>query len=172
MLNFKNAQKGQALIELIIFLPLMFMFYSMISGFANAINGSINQQKIARAYFYYRVQNNSTIPKPTRNDNNAYAHDSWKQFGMFFIGWRESFTGDSKPVAPCYKLTVPLQAASNDKCEERYTQTTTQFIRVMTVYGVCGATYSKINSDVVWVPDFPGADFSTLTNIGGCTIKP
>ena len=60
----RSHQKGQALIELIIFLPLMFMFYSMISGFANAINGSINQQKIARSYFYYRLQNNSTIPKP------------------------------------------------------------------------------------------------------------
>ena len=61
----KNNQTGQALIELIIFLPLMFMFYSMISGFANAINASINQQKVARAYFYYKVQNNSTIPKPS-----------------------------------------------------------------------------------------------------------
>lgn len=171
MLRNKNTQKGQALIELIIFLPLMFMFYSMISGFANAINGSINQQKIARAYFYYRVQNNSTIPKPSRDDNGAYAHESWKQFGMFFIGWRDYFI-DNKPVAPCYKLTVPLQAASSDKCEERYTTTTTQFIRVQTVYGVCGATYSKVNSDVVAVPDFPGGDFSTLTNVGGCTIKP
>ncbi len=164
-----KSQKGQALIELIIFLPLMFMFYAMISGFANSINASINQQKITRGYFYYRVQNNSTMPKPSLNDGNTYSHENWGTFGMFFIGYKDYFI-NSKPVAPCYKISVPLQAAGNDKCEEPYTQPTTQFIRVQTVYGICGATYNRNGQYVLPVPDFLGGDYATLTNAGGCLI--
>lgn len=165
----KSNQKGQALIELIIFLPLMFMFYSMISGFANAINGSINQQKITRAYFYYRIQNNSTIPKPS---GSTYA--SWKQFGMFFIGWKDYFESgedeSGRPVAPCYRLTVPLSANADDKCETKYTTPTSQFIRVQTVYGVCGATYERHDSVVQPVPDFSGGDFTNLITRSSCLI--
>jgi hypothetical protein len=167
MKGIKN-QKGQALIELIIFLPLMFMFYAMISGFANSINASINQQKITRAYFYYRVQNNSTMPKPNPT-GSGYSHQSWGTFGIFFIGWKDYFV-NSKPIAPCYKISVPLQASGTDKCEETYTQPTTQFIRVQTVYGICGATYQNTGQFVLPVPDYPGGDFSTLTNAGGCLI--
>jgi hypothetical protein len=161
----KNNQKGQALIELIIFLPLMFIFYSMISGFANAINGSINQQKIARSYFYYRVQNNSTIPKPDAEGTFA----NWQLFGMFFIGWKDYFE-NQKPVAPCYKLTVPLQANSSDKCETEYTTPSSLYIRVQTAYGVCGSTYQKSGNTAVPVPDFLGGSFQTLVDKGSCLI--
>ena len=162
----KNNQKGQALIELIIFLPIMFMFYSMISGFANAINGSINQQKIARAYFYYRVQNNSTIPKP--DDGNT--HQSWTKFGMFFIGWKDYFESQ-KPVAPCYRISVPMAASDTDKCEEKYTTNTSMYIRVQTVYGVCGATQMRIDNDVVQVPDSNTGDFTSVYDKASCTIQ-
>lgn len=164
----KNNQNGQALIELIIFLPLMFMFYSMISGFANAINGSINQQKVARSYFYYVVQNNPTIPKPSG------AWQGWNTFGMFYIGWKDKFTsGDGSegiPIAPCYKLSIPLAAANNDKCEEKYTTPSTQHIRVQTVYGVCGATYVRKDNYVLPIPDFTGGDFKTLISPQGCFL--
>lgn len=163
-----NNQKGQALIELIIFLPLMFMFYSMISGFANAINGSINQQKITRAYFYYQVQNNSTVPKPSGSWRD------WRSFGMFYIGWKEKFaSGDGvegTPVAPCYKLSIPLAAAGNDNCAEKYTTPSTQHIRVQTVYGICGATYNRQDSFVLPIPDFNGGDFKTLIGPQGCYL--
>ena len=166
----RNNQKGQALIELIIFLPLMFMFYSMISGFANAINGSINQQKVTRGYFYYRIQNNSTIPKPDKDRT----YSNWKNFGMFFIGWKDFFeTGDGesgRPVAPCYRITVPLAANSDDKCETKYTSTSTQYIRVQTAYGVCGATYERHDSFVQPVPDFSGGDFTSLIGKSSCII--
>jgi len=157
-------QKGQALIELIVFLPIMFMFYSMIAGFANAINGSINQQKIARAYFYYKVQNNSTIPKP---DGDTYKN--WRTFGMFFIGWKDYFV-DQKPVAPCYQLTIPLKASSSDKCEEKYSSDSTLFIRVQTAYGVCGGTYANLGNAIHAIPDYPGANFTELVSRGSCVI--
>lgn len=166
----KNNQNGQALLELIIFLPLMFMFYSMIAGFANAINGSINQQKVTRAYFYYRVQNNSTVPKPST------LNTSWKQFGMFFIGWKDFFDGGGngeggKPVAPCYRVTVPVGTSSGDGCMGDYTTPSTMFIRVQTVYGVCGGTYAAANGAVNPVPDSAGQDFTSLVNRGACLIQ-
>lgn len=168
----KNNQKGQALIELIIFLPLMFMFYSMISGFANAINGSINQQKVTRGYFYYRMQNNSTIPKPSTYN------PTWQQFGMVFIGWKDYFQGGSgtnesgKPIAACYRLSVPVSASPNDPpCESEYTLPETMLIRVQTVYGVCGGTYAAANGVVMPVPDFSGGDFTPLVTRDGCLIQ-
>jgi hypothetical protein len=165
----KNNQTGQALIELIIFLPLMFMFYSMISGFANAINASINQQKVTRAYFYYKVQNNSTIPKPSAPYGN------WTRFGMYFIGWADYLQNGAdesgQPVAPCYRLTVPLAVNTDDKCETKYTKTTSQYIRVQTVYGVCGATYERHDAVVQPVPDFSGGDFSGLITRDSCIIS-
>jgi hypothetical protein len=167
-MKYKMNQKGQALIELVIFLPLMFMFYSMISGFANAINGSINQQKIARSYFYYRIQNNSNMPKPSWDPGDPIYN--WGQFGMFFIGWKDYFV-DRKPVAPCYRLTIPLQAGSSDTCEERYNTPTTQFIRVQTAYGACGATYQRIDREFYHVPDFTGGTYSTLIDRSGCFIS-
>lgn len=158
-------QKGQAIIELIIFLPLMFVLYSMISGFANAINGSINQQKFTRAYFYYRLQNNSTIPKPTAENIEG----NWSTFGMFFIGWRERFESN-KPVAPCYQLTIPLSANDDDKCEDKYTNPSTMFIRVETVYGVCGGTYEKVGSDYPLLPDYFNRPFQLTTSETACLI--
>lgn len=162
----QNNEKGQALVELIIFLPLMFMFYSMIAGFANAINGSINQQKIARSYFYYRLQNNSTIPKP--DPDNAFAN--WQLFGMFFIGWKDKFDAGNKPVAPCYQLTIPLKANASDTCETDYTTPTTLFIRVQTAYGVCGGTYQKSGNSATLAPDFNGGDFQSVTSKASCLI--
>lgn len=166
----KNNEKGQALIELIIFLPLMFMFYSMISGFANAINGSINQQKITRSYFYYRVQGNSMIPKP--DAGNTYMN--WKTFGMFYIGWKEKFTSGSdesgNPISPCYKLSIPLAAGAADNCEEKYTSPSTMFIRVQTVYGLCGATYFRQDSSVLTIPDFKGAEIASVIRKESCYL--
>ena len=110
----KNKERGQALIELIVFLPLMITLYSVIAGFASSINGSINQQKVTRAYFYYRIQNNSNIPGPKSGDWEA-----WSQFGMFYIGWKERFEGDSQPVMPCYKVSIPFKDEPTDKCDEK-----------------------------------------------------
>ena len=166
----KQNQKGQALIELIIFLPLMFMFYSMISGFANAINGSINQQKIARSYFYYRTQGNSMIPKP--DADRTYMN--WKSFGMFYIGWKDRFTSGSdesgKPLAPCYKLSIPLAPGTTDNCEEKYTTKSTMFIRVQTVYGICGASYVRSDAFVSLVPDYNGGSFQSLVAKESCYL--
>lgn len=168
----KTNQKGQALIELIVFLPLMFTFYSMISGFAGAINGSINQQKATRAYFYYRVQNNPFVPKPDEGDT----HVGWGKFGMFFVGWMDQMQSDN-PVAPCYRVSIPMANNATENCETAYSEETTQYIRVGTAYGICGATFVRATggsgSGVAILPHVDGGALAALelTNRDSCEIK-
>lgn len=165
----KSNQSGQALIELIIFLPLMFMVYSIISGFANSINASINQQKFTRGYFYYRAQNNSTLPKPEAGD----PHRTWRQFGMYYLGFMESFDEAGKtPLMPCYKISIPIAATAGDTCETEYEKGSSQFIRIGTVHGICGATYAVEGPSVIHIPDAKSynENFYGLTDQSSCTI--
>lgn len=164
--NFKLSQEGQALIEFIVFLPLMFTLYSVISGFAGAINGSINQQKVSRAYFYYRLQNNSTIPKPS--PDNAFM--AWQRFGMFYIGWKDYFKNQATPVMPCYQVSIPMKLTASDACENAYTQTKTMYVRVGTVYGFCGATFRNIDQQTHYVPDNRRMSYQELVDPGSCLI--
>jgi hypothetical protein len=166
MKKMKN-QKGQALIELIVFLPLMITLYSVIGGLASSINGSINQQKVTRAYFYYRVQNNSTIPGPKSGD-----WTTWKKFGMFFIGWKDYFQNGDTPVMPCYKISIPFKDVPADKCEDSYTETKTLWVRVGTVYGVCGGTYFfQGTTQVSLAPDYPGLQMEEVIDRSSCLIS-
>jgi hypothetical protein len=151
--------RGQALIELIIFLPIIISLFSVVGGYATAINGSINQQKITRAYFYLRIQNNSTIPGPSASSEEAMAN--WKKFGMFFIGWKDYFINQSSPVMPCYKVTIPFKNSNLSSCEEAYSNQQTQFVRVGTVYGLCGATYINVNGKVRQADPGQSVDFSS-----------
>ncbi len=161
-------EKGQALVELILFLPLMFTVYALVSGFANAIYGSINQQKFARNYFYYRVQNNSTTPK--RPDDTV----NWTQYGMYYVGWREKVVGE-EPVQPCYRISLPILGANSETCDSNYTSTgsgeaSTQFMRVGTVYGFCGATYVRNNKVSFLAPNRPDLNYRSVTDESSCLI--
>jgi len=163
----KPNQSGQALIELIVFIPLILTIYSVIGGFASSINGSINQHKITRSYFYYRIQNNPYMPGP------KVAQENWKLFGMFYIGWRSKFAsgGGEQPLMPCYKISIPFKDKPQDECEDPYTQDTTLYLRVGTVYGLCGQTYYRKSSTAVHtVPDHTDTDFKMLLARESCTI--
>lgn len=161
----KTDESGQALIELIIFLPLMFTLYTMISGFAGAINASINQQKVTRGYFYYRAQNSSSLPKPDPETNV-----NWNKFGMFFIGWREYVVSED-PMMPCFQVSRILPS-SGESCEV-YKSETSAFVRVGTVYGICGATYAKHPAGSVFfpLPDARDADFREVIDVKSCLIE-
>jgi hypothetical protein len=163
--NIINSDDGQGLIEFLLFLPLMLMMYSVTLSISNSINASINQQKIARGYFYYRMQNNSMIPKPRRGGQEEPSKN-WNVFGMQIIGWNVALE-NNRPVAPCYKMNLPFASSDDDSCEESYSDRTTQFIRVLTVYGVCGATYYKEDNYNVAYPITSGAQ----TGASHCTIS-
>lgn len=136
----KRNQKGQGIVEFLIFLPFIIMMYSVTMSLSNAINASINQQKITRAYWHYRNMNNSTIPRPRRRGSETT--NNWNKFGMEVMGWSERIEGDT-PVAPCYKFVLPLGESDGDVCDESYSGQSSQFIRVQTVYGMCGVSYGR-----------------------------
>lgn len=159
-------EKGQSLVEFVLFLPFMLMTYSIIMNVSNAINASLNQQKVTRAYFYYRMQNNSTIPKPRRDGNEPSG--SWGTFGMQIIGWAAEIE-NNLPVAACFKFNIPLGQAKKDKCNQGYNTETTQFIRVGTVYGVCGATYLNSNGSTLRLPT-GGVPGISVINDNSCLI--
>lgn len=167
--NILDNEEGQSVIEFVIFLPLLLMMYTAIMSIANAINGSINQQKVTRAYFYYTLQNNSTFPKPYR-DGSSEPYQFWTHFGMQIMGWTEKMINE-QPVMTCYKLKLPLGKNKKDSCENAYSERTTQFIRVGTVYGACGATYKNDQGNVYRLPSggpYQGAEVSTGES---CLIK-
>jgi hypothetical protein len=159
----KLNQNGQAIIEFVLFLPFVLVMYSLTMAIGNAINGSINQQKVTRGYLYARVLHNSTIPKPEPRDQ---AYQNWSLFGMYFIGYNERREGNT-PVAACYKMQSPLPS-DEDQCD-KYRSTSTNWIRVQTVYGICGATYIKDSSGLVgWAQALDPAATSTLES---CLIR-
>ena len=160
-------EDGQSIIEFILFLPFLLMTYTITMSISSAINGAINQQKVTRAYFYYSMQNNSTFPKPYRDGAEPYY--SWNEFGMQIMGWSEKLVSD-KPVMTCYKFQLPLGTADTDKCDDSYSKRTTQFIRVGTVYGVCGATYLRDQQNLFRMP-VGGMAAGVVSSGEGCLIK-
>lgn len=167
-------QRGQALVEFIIFLPFMLMLYTVVVMLADAINGSINQQKASRGYFYLRVQNSAAVSRPFQPGGDKSIYQNWTTFGQFFVGWADYLEG-VQPVYPCYRLNLPFGGAQTDACAEAYQQKTTQFIRVGTVYGICGATYARSNNlDYAEQPITGGVSANLLDTVlaeSSCFIK-
>jgi hypothetical protein len=159
-------EKGQALIEFVLFLPLMLMLYATILSIGNSINGAINQQKVTRSYFYFRVQNNSYVPKPFAGGRPA--NEAWQVFGMYSFGWRDKVVDGAVPTATCYKLKLPLSPDTQDNCDDGYEEKTTQFIRVGTVYGICGATFQNQSGMIMHSP--VNAPYE-LVDRSACTIQ-
>ncbi len=154
-------QRGQALFEFILYLPVLIMMYFMISSIGNSINGSINQQKITRSYYFSRIKNNSYVPKPDWASNPEGYPSDWTEFGMSVIGFKVNVfePGSSEePEAACFQTPISdmpvdnsVQIASNNNaakvftdpgCDSSYSEKRTPNIRVYTVFGICGATYS------------------------------
>jgi hypothetical protein len=142
LLKILKEEDGQGLIEFFLFLPFILMMYSICLSLVSSLNASINQQKVARGYFYYKMQNNSLVPGPRRDGVRPEA--SWQRYGMHINIWAESFmNGGDQPKATCFKFEVPLGKKEGDSCDQAYKEKTTQYIRVATAYGICGATYNN-----------------------------
>jgi hypothetical protein len=142
VLNNKR-KKGQALIEFIIFIPFIILLYTMVLSLGSSINGAINQQKLARSYFYARVKHNSTIPIK-RNFKGM------QEMSMFYIGWTEGLEGGDTgvPYTTCYKVPNFFESENPGDCRSVVSlgQTVTH-IKPQTVYGLCTTSYVKNEQD-------------------------
>ncbi len=136
-------EKGQAIFEFVIFLPVLLFLMTIMLTTGNAINSSINQQKSTRGYFFAIIQNNSKIP--TRDDLKNLENFSMNNVSVFSIGWRDKEVGGSASLAACTEYTTLFGAINvGETCEDAIVNDNkSQFIRVFTFFGVCTETYSK-----------------------------
>jgi hypothetical protein len=136
-------QKGQAVFELIIFLPFLVFMYSIYYTVGNSISGSINQQKAVRGYFYSTTKGNSYLN--TRQDLTSFSGKTIKTVGFSALGWREKSTDRSNAFGPCFKFSSLLKNNSTEECDDgtREEEGSSRYIRVFTYYGVCGPVYTE-----------------------------
>lgn len=147
-------QKGQAIFEFIIFLPFMIFLYSIFYTAGNSINGSINQQKAVRGYYYNLLQGNSYIN--TYEDLRSLSSESGiRRVGFFAIGWREKEGAiPASSLAPCFSFASFLKEKSDEVCEDTTREiddksgySKSKFIRLFTFYGICGPVYFHVGND-------------------------
>lgn len=163
----KKNEKGQAMIEMVIFFPLLALLFIYFLNVTASINGAINQQKITRSYFFARLKNNTLFPLVAEDIRNGEV--DWSYYGMSFIGWNEKFNNSNNPLLPCYLAKVPFFSTDETNCTAQYSGSRTNYIRVGTVFGLCGATYQRGDSGeyhrgVV-------SDPSDVASKEACTIK-
>jgi len=92
---------------------------------------------------------------------------------MFFIGWSEKLLQGTQPVMTCYKINLPLGQSDDNSCDESYEEDSSQFIRVGTVYGVCGNSYGTESGAVLWLPNSlsgPANNYVQVTERDSCLI--
>jgi hypothetical protein len=141
-----KKNEGQAIFEFILFVPFIILMYAVSINIFGAINGSINQQKVVRGYFYGLLKGNSTAPG--QGDLNDFQQNQVNKAGMLAFGWKKNpfSSGSDTPVSPCYKFTTLTNASNLDECgDETAMLEPTSYIRVKTVYGICGKTYRFIS---------------------------
>ncbi len=140
-----NNDSGQAIFEFLIFIPFLMLAFSLLTTFGNSLNGSINQQKATRRYFYYLLSGNSTAPVST--DLIRWKNTGLMNAGMSSVGWREK-SQDQVSWGNCYATTSLLRKNDEETCEApKVGETGTDFIRVFTFYGICGESYSTFGNN-------------------------
>lgn len=162
LLKLIRNKKGQALIEFLLFVPFMFMLYLVILNYFSAINGSINQQKATRNYFYARLKGNSFAPYRFYYDA---LEGKIQQSGIMLLGYSDYLEGEN-PVAVCYQVKTIGSTSKPDKCVDKsYSDVNySSFVRPKTVYGLCGVTINIGSQVMVY-------DFKTAGSAGSCTIR-
>lgn len=159
-------QKGQAIFEMILFLPFILFLYTIYYTAGNSINGSINQQKAVRGYFYSLVKGNSYVV--SFNDLKGHKEKNIGRVGFNAIGWNERLENKVISVAPCFHFSSLLKNNSTEVCDgsDREEPQSSRFIRLFTFYGVCGPTYQVEQKDFVIEPGLQGFDGSVTCILG------
>lgn len=107
-----------------------------------SLNGGINQQKAVRGYFYNILKGN---PYVESSFDLRLMQGSVKTIGFFAIGYQLKSVGEV-PYATCYKMHM-FGTPDGEQCDTPSTADgKTEFIRVMNMYGVCGATLIRTSN--------------------------
>ena len=162
-----GQQRGQAIFELLIFVPFLLLFMQLFMTIGSSINGAINQQKAVRGYFYQLARNNSRIP--TTSDLTRLAAFNLNYIGMSVTGWMDRLDGDV-PVASCFHLKNlgNNSGALDQNCDDASSVAGTHrsnFIRLHTAYGICSALFD-ISQGQIKEADGPG-----YWSAGNCSLR-
>lgn len=146
--NLKN-NKGQAIFEMVIFLPFLVFLFTIFYTVGNSLSGSINQQKAVRGYYYHLVKGNSYIVPP--QDIEGYKAGGIKKMGFFAIGWSETQPDGQTPSGNCFHFTSMLKNGSTEECisKTRDPADESSFVRIFTMYGVCGPVFQVTDNGQV-----------------------
>jgi hypothetical protein len=146
--------RGQSMIEFIVFIPILLIFYSIIMTISGAIHGSINQEKIVRSYYFALIHNDSYLP--TAEILRDYLqNDNVRSAGMFSLGWRIRKEGEES-IAPCYKLASFTADTTDEQCSPgNKTENKTRYIRVKTAFGLCTTSYVNFSGYFQMANNYP-----------------
>ena len=155
-----TKEDGQAIFEFVVFLPILLFLFTVIFTIGNSINGSINQQKAVRRYFFYIYKGNSTIP--SARDLNFLLEQGLKKVGAVSVGWREKSEGGgggeggaSSSFATCYPFSKIFSDSEDDDCfEPSVDDGKSNFIRIFTQFGICGESYNVFNGNTFILDHF------------------
>lgn len=147
-----NNEEGQAIFEILVFLPIFLFFYTIIFNVGSAINVSINQQKVTRRYFYFLNKGNSFLPGTL--DLETWGSMSYT--GLSMLGYRDYAESD-QPIAPCFEFSNFMTGDSGETCDTPLSgESKTNFIKIMTAYGICGESFFQSNGH--WIVSNSTAD--------------
>lgn len=150
--NLSN-EKGQAIFEMILFIPFLLFLYTIYYTAGNSLNSSITQQKAVRGYFYISMKNNSYVNSKPELDH--FKDLGMKKIGFGALGWTDKFggSGNKETFGTCFKFSSLLQNGSTEECDSdaRENPGSSHFVRVFTYYGVCGPTYVTDQRDQLYV---------------------
>ena len=143
-----DAEKGQAIFELILFMPFLVYFVTLLFTAGSSINGSINQQKATRGYFHYILKGNSILP--VKSDLGRL-EPVVPSVSVASIGWAESRPSDGEQFGACYKFST-LYSSTDEICKgQAEDETSSIFVKPFTFYGVCSATYTRQAEGGYWM---------------------
>lgn len=161
--KFLKSQKGQSVFELIIFMPLFLYMTKVLFDYGDAINHSINQNKVVRGYYYYTISNDSNAP------NWSFSEDYYLRgniigpnaaIGLDSYAWSlDSTAGDLRPKGSCVPVPGFLgNDLASDECRApNIVDGKTRFIRSYSAFGVCtgswinvGAPNSRVMYSLSW----------------------
>ena len=148
----RRNERGQALIEFIMLVPLIMAFVWYLVHVNLAINKSIVGQKAARSQLFLKLYNHRSGPVQNEFGNVVRS--------MFYVGVAAQVTSSGAVEAPTEMLGIGMapkpMAVANDDPGEPQMGSMRQKVRVRTIFGIC--THRKFLSDRSNLTDFCGSE--------------
>lgn len=134
----KQRQRGQALVEFLVVMPVLMTFLWYLLHITAAINKSIVQQKHARSQTFLRLMNHSSGPQSEPDMNTM-------ERSAYFVAVMDNVVAQGQDVrdqvAPVEILGVGSKPkpkpGSNNEPGEPEPGTLRQNVRVRTAFGIC-----------------------------------